>query len=247
MGATEVRAGEHQNAFTSLDGVDTLALPSIVLQMIQFGLNPTSVVVYMHIVHAAHTYGGSVVRARTSDVLKATGLARQTFSNALAQLAAFNLVHSTLTDAKGVWQLELLNPETGAAIPDRTPVNFATLPDAVVQEFYGQELVGKWDDKHHRYWCPFAAHSHPCFKVNLAHGTKVHGTWSCSQCRKDGTGKARGDYGGMTQLYERLHIVEPQIAQWRVRDILQGIVSQSEHPHNREWEERAVLEAFASQ
>ena len=236
----------HYNSFCELEDLDTIAVPSILLEMTRGseGLKHTSIVVFLYLVQAAAEYGGSVVRVHTKEILETTGLHRETLALARKQLEEFNLVTSTETGAKGIWQYELLSPATGAALPERSSVNFANVSDWVALEFYRGLLPDRWDSEHEKFWCPFAIHSYPSFRVNLARGTNKHGTWKCSKCGKDSKGKSHGDYGGFVRFYEEMHNVEPSVANWRVQVILQSLISKEKRTYNREWEEKMVLDEF---
>jgi hypothetical protein len=235
---------EHYNLYGELENLDTIAVPSILLTMVRGNLASTSIVVLLYLVKAAAEYGSSIVRVHTEQIRKDTKLSRETVTKARKELEAFNLVASKETDSKGVWEYELLDPATGAAIPNRSSVDYAKVSDWVAMEFYRHLLPDRWDSKYEKFWCPFANHSHPSFRVHTARGTKKHGTWSCNQCGRDSKGKRRGDYGGFIDLYERMHNVERNIATWRVQVIMQSLMSQEKRAYNREWEEKLVLEEF---
>lgn len=178
---------------------------------------PTSLVFYWHLMREAKRQRRTVFDLHTKDVLWATGLHRETLIQARAELG--RLVRCTETRVKGVWSYEILNPESGAPLPDRENVEFSEVSDWAALEFYRRLLPGKQQGSYPQFDCPLGIHAGSEFHVILDSGSDRHGCWRCRKCNK---------HGGFVHAYAMVRNVSRAVASRAVRVILKSLAEEEQ-------------------
>jgi hypothetical protein len=217
-----------QNAFWEVDGLETCAFPFALVDEHLSTLKPTTIVLYLYLLRMTKKQGK--VRVNTKDILWVTGLDKKTLTGARKQLC--KLVASVETVMRGVWEYEILNPNTGGPLPSRDNVDFSKLSDAVAFEFYRRQMPDKYDEQSGMFDCPFGTHAKATFRVVLDGGTDRHATWSCPKCRS---------FGGLIEFHRRLHKTSSGETHRRVRNLLQ-ILMQEEQKATSESAPNATVE-----
>jgi hypothetical protein len=211
-----------QNAFWEVDGLETCAFPFALVDEHMSNLKPTTIVLYLYLLRLTKRQGK--VRVHTKDILWVTGLDKKTLTGARKQLKDCKLVVSVETTTRGIWEYEVLNPNTGGPLPSRENVDFAKLSDEVAFEFYNRLMPGQYDEQRGKFHCPFGAHAKATFRVVMDGGTDRHATWSCSKCRS---------FGGLIEFYRRLHKTSTGETHRRVRSLLQILMQDEQNARSQ--------------
>jgi hypothetical protein len=153
-------------------------------------LRPSSIWLYLAILHQAQKKSSPVLLFNTSSILEMLGVGRGHLRTARAQLQEYSLVGSTEV-RRGLWMFEILSP-SGIGL-DSTLIDLGKLSTEKVKSFYLPHL-GDCDaifttDGNLVSRCPFChnlkAREKP-FHLKLKDDGKGIGVWHCFACEKAG-------------------------------------------------------------
>lgn len=204
------------NAFWEIDGLKTTAFPDLLVSDLASKLKPSTVVVYLYLLHESAVQKKTILNLHTGYVLFGANIGNDTLKQARAELMRHNLVRSTELPKRGHWEYELLDPRAGGSLPSKKNVKFAELSNWVVEQFYVRLMPDRAISAD-RFDCPLQVHSKPSFSVQYDRGTDGHGTWSCSACRSN---------GGMVSFYRKLKDAKAGEAMRAVRALLHSLIEE---------------------